>query len=325
MGSVKILSKREALRMREVGELAAATLCHVGRQLEAGMTTDDINTIVHEYTIDAGARPAPLNYKGFPKSVCTSVNHGLPRDSRSAKASRRRDINVDVTSVAIGQRLVRHTSATFYIGEPSAHRTWSRWLARPRARTRGATRRPNRDIGHAIQTYAEAKGCSVVRTYTGHGIHRIFHDSPSVPHYGRPGTGTLIRKGMCFTIEPMINLGHWAVDHLDDDWTVVTQDGSLSAQFEHTLLVTARGCEVLTRRNEVLKNSEDKPWSRVGKPSGFTAGSDFARQRSESTTGAVGRLALRLRSMVTFSTASDRVDQMMVDAEFMPRPNARPR
>jgi methionyl aminopeptidase len=274
MGSVKILSKREAQRMREVGELAAATLCHVGRQLEAGMTTEDINTIVHEYTLAAGARPAPLNYKGFPKSVCTSVNHVVCHGIPGPQKLRDGDIiNVDVTSVLPAVNgWFGDTSATFYIGEPSALTKHVVEVARECLELGIAVVKPGArigDIGHAIQTYAEAKGCSVVRTYTGHGIHRIFHDSPSVPHYGRPGTGTLIRKGMCFTIEPMINLGHWAVDHLDDDWTVVTQDGSLSAQFEHTLLVTARGCEVLTRRNEVLQNSEDKAWSRVGKLSGF--------------------------------------------------------
>ena len=279
MGSTKILSKREIQKMREVGELAARTLCHVGEQLTAGMTTEDINTIVHDYTLAAGARPAPLNYKGFPKSVCTSVNHVVCHGIPGPQKLRDGDIiNVDVTSVLPAVNgWYGDTSATFYIGKPSALTKHVVEVARTSLELGIAVVKPGArigDIGHAIQTYAEAKGCSVVRTYTGHGIHRVFHDSPSVPHYGRPGTGTLIRKGMCFTIEPMINLGHWAVDHLDDDWTVVTQDGSLSAQFEHTILVTAKGCEVLTRRDQVLKNSEDLPWVKVGPLTGFTPGAD---------------------------------------------------
>ena len=274
MGSVKILSKREQQRMRETGALAAATLCHVGRLLEVGMTTDDINTIVHDYTLAAGARPAPLNYKGFPKSVCTSLNHVVCHGIPGPRKLRDGDIiNIDVTSVLPAVNGWHgDTSATFYVGKPSALARHVVEVARESLEIGIAVVKPGArigDIGHAIQTYAEAKGCSVVRTYTGHGIHRVFHDSPSVPHYGRPGTGTMIRKGMCFTVEPMVNLGHWACDHLDDDWTVVTQDGSLSAQFEHTLLVTANGCEVLTRRPEVLQNSEDKSWVRVGTLSGF--------------------------------------------------------
>jgi len=274
MGSVKILSKREIQRMREVGALAAETLCHVGAQLEAGMTTEDINTIVHEYTLAAGARPAPLNYKGFPKSVCTSVNHVVCHGIPGPQKLRDGDIiNVDVTSVLPAVNgWYGDTSATFYIGKPSALTKHVVEVARKSLELGIEVVKPGArigDIGHAIQTYAESKGCSVVRTYTGHGIHRVFHDNPSVPHYGRAGTGTLIRKGMCFTIEPMINLGHWAVDHLDDDWTVVTTDGSLSAQFEHTILVTHKGCEVLTARKEVLKNSEDKSWAKLGKLSSF--------------------------------------------------------
>jgi methionyl aminopeptidase len=274
MASVKILSKREILRMREVGKLAADTLCHVGKQLEPGMTTEDINAIVHEYTLAAGARPAPLNYKGFPKSVCTSINHVVCHGIPGPQKLRDGDIiNVDVTSVLPAVNgWYGDTSATFYIGKTGSLAKHVVEVARKSLELGIEVVKPGArigDIGHAIQTYAESKGCSVVRTYTGHGIHRVFHDNPSVPHYGRPGTGTLIRKGMCFTIEPMINLGHWAVDHLDDDWTVVTQDGSLSAQFEHTILVTADGCEVLTQRSELLANSEDKPWAQLGKLSSF--------------------------------------------------------
>ncbi len=186
MGSVKILSKREAQRMREAGALAAETLCHVGRLLEAGMTTEDINTIVHDYTLAAGARPAPLNYKGFPKSVCTSVNHVVCHGIPGPQKLRDGDIiNVDVTSVLPAVNgWFGDTSATFYIGEPSALTKHVVEVARECLELGIAVVKPGArigDIGHAIQTYAEAKGCSVVRTYTGHGIHRIFHDSPSVP------------------------------------------------------------------------------------------------------------------------------------------------
>ncbi len=265
MGSVKLLTNKEIRAMRKVGRLAAETLCYVGERLEVGMTTEDINVLVHDFTIQAGARPAPLNYKGFPKSVCTSINHvvchGIPGPQRVRDGD---IINIDVTSVLPPQNgWYGDTSATFYVGKPGTSARHVVEVARKSLELGLAVVKPGArigDIGHAIQTYAESKGCSVVRTYTGHGIHRVFHDSPSVPHYGRPGTGPLLRKGMCFTIEPMINLGHWEVDHLDDDWTVVTEDGSLSAQFEHTIVVTATGCEVLTRRDRVLKNSEDQPW-----------------------------------------------------------------
>jgi methionyl aminopeptidase len=231
------------------------------------MTTEDINTIVHDFTLAAGARPAPLNYRGFPKSVCTSVNevvcHGIPGPRRLKAGD---IVNIDVTSVLPAEGgFFGDTSATFYIGEPSA---LARHVTEVARRSLGlAVVRPGArvgDIGHAIQTFAEAKGCSVVRDYTGHGIHRVFHDEPSIPHYGKPGTGPVLRAGMTFTIEPMINIGQHAVDHLDDGWTVLTRDGSLSAQFEHTVLVTAEGCEVLTGRPRPLRWSEDKPWADLG-------------------------------------------------------------
>jgi methionyl aminopeptidase len=274
MASAKILSTKDIRGMRAVGRLAADTLCYVGESLTAGMTTDDINTLVHEYTLERKARPAPLNYKGFPKSVCTSVNHVVCHGIPGPQKLREGDIiNVDVTSVLPARAgWFGDTSATFYIGKPSPLARHVVEVARKSLELGMAVVRPGArigDIGYAIQTFAESKGCSVVRTYTGHGIHRVFHDNPSVPHYGRKGTGPLIRKGMCFTIEPMINLGHYAVDHLDDDWTVVTEDGSLSAQFEHTILVTHKGIEVLTRRDRPLQHSEDKPWTDLGELSCF--------------------------------------------------------
>lgn len=270
MASVKILSKRDIKAMREVGRLAAETLCYVADHLEPGITTEDINTLVHDYTVAAGARPAPLNYRGFPKSVCTSINHVVCHGIPGPQKLRDGDIiNVDVTSV-LPARNGWHgdTSATFYIGKPSPLARHVVEVARQSLELGMAVVKPGAtigDIGHAIQTYAESKGCSVVRQYTGHGIHRVFHDEPSVPHYGLPGRGTKLRKGMCFTIEPMINLGDYAIDHLDDDWTVVTTDGSLSAQFEHTCLVTAKGVEVLTRRPRVLPHSENLDWVQLDK------------------------------------------------------------
>ena len=230
--------------MRRVCHLAAETLLVVGDQIRPGMTTLDIDRIVHEHTLGQGARPAPLHYKGFPKSVCTSVNeivcHGIPDET-----------------------VLRHgdTSATFYVGTPTppvrhlvevARRSLDVGIAEVREGARLG------DIGAAIQEYVEGEGCSVVRDFVGHGIGRKFHDAPQVKHYGKRGSGERVRAGMTFTIEPMVNLGGWEVE-VDpaDKWTVRTADGSLSAQFEHTLLVTRTGVEVLTARGRALRNSEN--------------------------------------------------------------------
>jgi methionyl aminopeptidase len=282
MRSIKILSNRELQGMRDVGRLAGETLAHAGEQLRVGMTTAEINEIVHEFTLKAGARPATLGYKGFPASVCTSINHvvchGIPDKTKLADGD---IINIDVTSVLPAvDGFFGDTSATFYVGEASPFAKHVVEVAR-RALEVGinAVRPGGRvgDIGFAIQNFAEAKGCSVVRDYTGHGIHRVFHDEPTIPHYGRPGLGPLLKKGMVFTIEPMINLGSFPVELLDDRWTVVTADGSLSAQFEHTIAVTDSGCEVLTARSRPLIHSEDKPWADLGPRSCFIPGSASAR------------------------------------------------
>jgi methionyl aminopeptidase len=255
--------------MRAACQLAADTLLFVGRQIRAGMTTDDINTIVHEYTIAKGAWPSPLNYKGFPKSVCTSVNevvcHGIP----GKRVLRDGDIvNVDVTSyLPKVNGFHGDTSATFYVGEPSADAKRVVEVARHSLElglAEVAAGKRLGDIGAAIQEYAEAQGCSVVRDYVGHGIGREFHTAPQVPHYGKRDTLKRLKAGMTFTIEPMINIGHYACEVLDDDWTVVTTDKSLSAQFEHTVLVTEGGCEVLTARRDLLAGSEDLPWAQLG-------------------------------------------------------------
>ncbi len=249
-------------RMRKACKLAADTLSMVGPHIRAGITTDDINKLVHDYTLEHGAWPSPLNYKGFPKSVCTSVNevvcHGIP----SKQVLRDGDIvNVDVTSYYPKvDGFHGDTSATFYVGQPSeqakhvvevSRRSLELGLAEVKAGNRIG------DIGAAITEYAEAQGCSVVRDYVGHGIGREFHMAPQVPHYAKRGSLKRMKAGMVFTIEPMINIGQYATELLDDDWTVVTADGSLSAQFEHTVLVTETGCEILTARSGVLRNSED--------------------------------------------------------------------
>jgi methionyl aminopeptidase len=263
------LTPNELQQMRNVGKLAADTLVMVSHHLRPGMTTDEIDRLVYDYTVERGARPAPLNYKGFPKSVCTSVNevvcHGIP----GARVLEDGDIlNVDVTSVLPARNGFHgDTNATFYIGTPSPEARHVVEVARQCLEIGIQEVRPGArlgDIGAAIQAFAEAEGCSVVRDYCGHGIGRVFHAEPSVPHYGRPGTGIRLRRGMAFTIEPMINLGGWGVKHLDDGWTVLTADGSLSAQFEHTIVVGKKGAEVMTRRSAPLKSSEDVPWARLG-------------------------------------------------------------
>ena len=274
MGLEVMIKPRELADMRKACRLAADTLEMISGYIQPGITTNEINTLVHEYTLKHKARPAPLNYgasrhrKGFPKSVCTSVNdvicHGIPDDRVLQNGD---IINVDVTSILPARKgYYGDNSATFYVGTPSAKAIHLVEVCREALEIGIAQVRPgNRtgDIGFAIQRFVESKGCSIVREYTGHGIGRVFHGPPSITHYGVPGRGPRLRPGMTFTIEPMINLGLPDIEHLDDGWTVVTRDRQLSAQFEHTLTVTKIGCEVLTRRHSVLKNSEDKPWSKV--------------------------------------------------------------
>jgi len=257
--TVELKSQKEIEGIRVSCQMAAETLLLVGEKLRAGMTTDEIDKIVHEDTIRRGAYPSPLNYKGFPKSVCTSINdvvcHGIP----GSEVLKNGDIvNVDVTTFYKGFH--GDTSATFFIGTPSAEakhcvETCRKALDLGIAEVRDGGRLG--DIGAAIQEYVEAQGCSVVRDFVGHGIGRRFHEPPQVKHYGKRGTGDRIRAGMVFTIEPMVNAGGFEVE-IDpkDKWTVRTVDGSISAQFEHTIVVTKSGCEVLTRRDRPLKLSE---------------------------------------------------------------------
>ncbi len=260
--SVDIKTPREIELMREAGRLAADTLSRVGEMIEPGITTEDINRFVHEDTLAKGCTPAPLNYRGFPKSVCTSRNHVVCHGIPSPK-ERLLDgdiINVDVTHIYQGYH--GDTSATFYVGKVSDSAKLVTEVSRRCLELGIEAIRPGgrlQDIGAAIQEFAEARGCSVVTLFVGHGIGREFHSEPKVSHVGTRGKGPRLRPGMTFTIEPMINLGDHRVEILDDDWTAVTADGSLSAQFEHTVLVTQSGVEILTPRARPLANSEIFP------------------------------------------------------------------
>ena len=236
--------------MRVAGQLAADVLRMIRPHVQAGISTGELDEICHRYiTEEQQAIPAPLNYRGFPKSICTSVNHvvchGIPGD----KVLKDGDIvNVDITVIKDGWH--GDTSKMFFVGEPSikarrvaeiAHECMALGIDMVRPGTRLG------DIGAAIQQHAEKQGCSVVREYCGHGIGREFHEDPQVLHYGRPGTGEMLVPGMVFTIEPMVNLGRRETKLLPDGWTVVTKDRSLSAQWEHTIAVTEDGHDVLTR------------------------------------------------------------------------------
>ncbi len=249
--SATIKTPEEQEKMRVAGRLAGELLAMLGEHVVAGITTEELDRIAHDYIVnEQKAIPAPLNYRGFPKSICTSVNHVVCHGIPASKTLKNGDIvNIDVTVIKDGYH--GDTSKMFYVGEPSI-------LARRLVEaTHEAMRigiemvRPGMrlgDIGHAIQTYAEAQGFSIVREYCGHGIGRIFHEDPQVLHYGTPDTGLELQQGMTFTIEPMVNAGKRHVKLLGDGWTVVTKDHSLSAQWEHTILVTGTGHEVLTLR-----------------------------------------------------------------------------
>ena len=283
-GDVEIMDPRMLERMRASCSLAAQCLVAVGEKIAPGITTDEIDRFVHQWIVSRDAYPSPLNYRPsgagrpYPKSVCTSVNevvcHGIPGKRMLQNGD---IVNVDVTTYFQGYH--GDTSATFYVGEPSDEAKHLVETCRLSLEAGIAVVKQDGrifDIGAAIQELAEKRGCSVVRDYVGHGVGRQFHMPPQIPHY-RPEAGTNLKNmrlkaGMVFTIEPMINLGTWETELLEDDWTVVTADRKLSAQFEHTLLVTRTGCEVLTARPAVLRNSEDKPWSQPGVLSAPAAG-----------------------------------------------------
>jgi methionyl aminopeptidase len=251
--SVTIKTANEIAKMRIAGRLAAEVLEMIEEHVVPGVSTGELDRICHDYIIQVqGAIPAPLNYRGFPRSICTSVNHqvchGIPGD----KQLKRGDIvNIDVTVIKDGYH--GDTSKMFCLGEPSilARRLVkvtheALWLGLNQVRP-GATLG---DIGYTIQAHVESQRFSVVEEYCGHGIGRDFHEEPQVLHYGKRGQGLVLRPGMCFTIEPMVNAGKRFIKLLPDGWTVVTKDRSLSAQWEHTVLVTPEGREVLTLRRE---------------------------------------------------------------------------
>lgn len=239
--------------MRTAGRLASEVLDMIKDHVKAGVSTDELNTLCHDYIVNVQkAIPAPLHYRGFPKSICTSVNHVVCHGIPGAKRLKEGDIiNIDITVIKDGFH--GDTSKMFFVGQPTirARRlvevTYECMnlgikMVRPGVRLG--------EIGHAIQKHAEQAHYSVVREYCGHGIGREFHEDPQILHYGEPGTGIALQAGMTFTIEPMINAGNRHVKLLPDQWTVVTKDRSLSAQWEHTVLVTDDGYEVLTRRPE---------------------------------------------------------------------------
>lgn len=248
-----IKTAEEIEKMRVAGRLAAEVLEMIGEHVKPGVTTDELDRLCHDYIVnEQDAIPAPLNYRGFPKSICTSVNyqvcHGIPSDKRLKKGD---IINIDVTVIKDGFH--GDTSKMFCVGKvnPFAERLIdvthkAMWkgieLVRPGTQLG--------DIGHAIQTYVEGEHFSVVREYCGHGIGRGFHEDPQVMHYGTPGTGVTLQEGMTFTIEPMVNAGKRHTKLLGDGWTVITKDRKLSAQWEHTILCTADGFEILTLREE---------------------------------------------------------------------------
>lgn len=247
---ITIKSEREIEIMRKSCILAARTLDMIESYIKPGVSTEELNTLCHDFIVAHGAYPAPLNYKGFPKSICTSVNevvcHGIPSKKHILKDGD--IINIDVTTLLEGFH--GDTNRTYFVGTPSEEaRKLVEFTEQVLYEAISIVKPGIRvgDIGHLIQTRAEAQGYGVVREFTGHGIGRQFHEAPSIPHYGQPGKGPKLRKGMTFTIEPMINLGRPNLHVLSDGWTAVTDDGKISAQFEHTLAVTDSGCEILTR------------------------------------------------------------------------------
>ncbi len=245
---IKIHTADDYAGMRSAGRLAAEVLDFITPAVVPGVATEDLDAACHEFILDHGAIPAPLNYRGFPKSICTSINHVVCHGIPGAKRLIDGDIiNIDITVIVDGWH--GDTSRMFAVGNVRRLATRlidttfeAMWkgieVVRP-----GATLG---DIGHAIQTHAEAQRFSVVRDFCGHGLGRVFHDAPSILHYGKQDTGTVLREGMFFTIEPMINTGRYDVKILSDGWTAVTKDRGLSAQFEHSMAVTADGYEVFT-------------------------------------------------------------------------------
>nr|WP_294915297.1 type I methionyl aminopeptidase [uncultured Neokomagataea sp.] len=247
-GGITIYNADDFVGLRAAGRLVAETLDMIGEHVRPGVTTEELNTLVHEFTLAHGATPAPLNYRGFPKSCCISINHVVCHGIPGGKVLAEGDIlNIDVTSILDGW--YGDSSRMYIVGkapkkaEKLVELTYQSLMLGIKAVRPGNTLG---DIGHAIQSFAERNRLSVVRDFCGHGIGREFHSEPNILHYGKPGQGRELVAGMVFTIEPMLNLGRPDVKILDDGWTAVTRDRSLSAQFEHMLGVTEDGCEIFT-------------------------------------------------------------------------------
>ncbi len=249
-GRIKIHGPQEFAGMRRAGRLAAEVLDYITPYVVPGVTTERLDRLCHDYIIREKAIPAPLGYRGYPKSICTSVNHvvchGIPRHDKILADGD--IINIDVTVIVDGWH--GDTSRMYYVGENVKIKARKLVDVTYEAMMRGIrVVRPGAslgDIGAAIQDYAESERFSVVRDFCGHGIGRIFHDAPNILHYGEAGTGLILAPGMFFTVEPMINAGRLDVKILQDGWTAVTKDKSLSAQFEHSIAVTETGYEIFT-------------------------------------------------------------------------------
>ena len=249
LGRIKIHGADAFDGMRAAGRLAAEVLDFITPRVVPGVTTGELDRLCHDFILDHGAIPAPLNYRGFPKSICTSVNHvvchGIPGDKRLQAGD---IMNIDITVILQGWH--GDTSRMFHLGDRVGVKARRLIDVTYEAMMRGiSVIRPGAtlgDLGHAIQSYAENHRFSVVRDFCGHGVGRVFHDAPSVLHYGEAGTGLTLREGMFFTVEPMVNAGGYEVKVLADGWTAVTKDRAPSAQFEHTLGVTADGHEIFT-------------------------------------------------------------------------------
>ena len=251
--AIHIKTQEEIEKMRVAGRLAAEVLHMIREHVQPGVTTGELDRICHDYIVrEQQAIPAPLNYKGFPKSICTSVNHQICHGIPGTRVLKSGDIvNIDITVIKDGYH--GDTSKMFFVGKPTKAGERISRIAHECLMIGIENVRPGitlGDLGHRIQTHAENNRCSVVREFCGHGIGKNFHEDPQVLHYGKPGEGAVLEPGMTSTIEPMINAGKRHVKMLPDGWTAVTKDHSLSAQWEHTLAVTEDGVEVLTVREE---------------------------------------------------------------------------
>ncbi len=245
---IRLHSEEDFKGMRRAGQLAAQTLDLLAPMVRAGVTTAELDDFARDFAYKNGAVPAPLNYRGFPKSICTSINHvvchGIPDDKPLKEGQ---IINIDVTLIVDGWH--GDTSRMYGVGKipiKAARLIDITYEAMMRGIAMVKPGKTLGDLGHAIQSYAEGERCSIVRDFCGHGLGKVFHDEPNILHYGTPGTGPEFRPGMFFTVEPMVNLGKPSVKILNDGWTAVTRDRSLSAQFEHSVGVTEDGVEIFT-------------------------------------------------------------------------------